>query len=77
MNTFDMLKQQFGPLLTLQDLSSLLQRSPDGLRISLSSSREAWATQINSTKIRIGRRVYFRTAGIAELIDKEFATKQS
>lgn len=72
MNTFDTLVHRFGPLLSLRDLSTLLQRSPDGLRISLSASRSSWADQINGTKIRVGRRVYFRADGIARLIDNGF-----
>jgi hypothetical protein len=71
--THTALKERYSVLLTLSQLAEVLNRSPDGLRISLSSSHSDWASQINSTKIRIGRRVYFRTEGIARLIDERFA----
>ena len=54
----------YGPLLSLVQLADLLHRSPDGLRIALSGT-QPYAVQINETRIKIGRRVYFRTGGIA------------
>jgi hypothetical protein len=54
----------YGPLLSLVQLAGLLHRSPDGLRIALSGT-QPYAIQINETRIKIGRRVYFRTGGIA------------
>lgn len=76
-STLTALKERYSVLLTLGQLAEILNRSPDGLRISLSSSQSSWADQINSTKIRIGRRVYFRTEGIARLIDEEFSVDRS
>lgn len=71
------LKERYSVLLTMVQLAEILNRSPEGLRISLSSSHSDWANQINSTKVRIGRRVYFRTEGIARLIDEEFSELQA
>jgi len=67
------LKEKYSVLLTLDQLAEILDRSPEGLRISLSTSRADWAQHINSTKIHIGRRIYFRTEAIARLIDEEFS----
>ncbi|UAW98753.1 DNA-binding protein [Halopseudomonas nanhaiensis] len=64
----DSLHDRFGPLLSLVQLANILDRSPDGLRISLRSQND-WASEINQTKLKIGRRVYFRTSQIAELLD--------
>lgn len=71
--TLNTLKERYSVLLTLSQLAEVLNRSPDGLRISLSSSQSEWADQINATKVKIGRRVYFRTEGIARLIDDTFS----
>jgi hypothetical protein len=59
--------QRYGPLLSIHQLASVLDRSPEGLRITLRSSG-GWVKQINSTRLRLGRRVYFRTSEIATLL---------
>lgn len=59
--------KSYGPLLSVAALATVLDRSPDGLRISLRSSTD-WALAINAAKFRLGRRVYFRTADIARLL---------
>lgn len=58
---------QYGPLLTITQLAKVLNRSPEGLRISLRSS-SGWVSQINSSRLRLGRRVYFRTSRIAGIL---------
>ena len=50
------------------ELAKILDRSPEGLRISLRSSGE-WVEQINAARLRLGRRVYFRTSEIANVLD--------
>ena len=62
------LVKQYGPLLSLTELAKILGRSPEGLRISLRSSGE-WVKQINAARLRLGRRVYFRTSEIANVLD--------
>jgi hypothetical protein len=52
----------------LTELAKILDRSPEGLRISLRSSGE-WVKQINAARLRLGRRVYFRTSEIANVLD--------
>ena len=66
----DSLLDRFGPLLSLPQLAGILDRSPEGLRISLRSSN-SWADEINHTRLKVGRRVYFRTSQIAELLDSD------
>jgi len=58
---------RYGPLLTLAQLSQILNRSTDGMRMAL---REAspYAKQLNAAKVRIGRRIYFRTPDVALLL---------
>ncbi|MGF1440152.1 DNA-binding protein [Pseudomonas aeruginosa] len=69
--TLDSLEQHlletFGPLLTLEQLAQLLHRSPGGLKFSLRSQSE-FARQINATKVKLGRRAYFRTCDMAAII---------
>lgn len=56
------------PLLSQAQLASILDRSPDGLRISLSGDTEV-ARQFNSAKKKIGRRVYFSVEAVAKALD--------
>jgi hypothetical protein len=59
--------QQYGPLLSITQLAAILDRTPEGLRITLRSSGE-WVKRINSTRLQVGRRAYFRTPEIAALL---------
>ncbi len=61
------LTKQYGPLLSIAQLATLLSRSPEGLRISL-RGRAEWVQQINAGRLRLGRRVYFRTSAISQLL---------
>lgn len=58
---------KYGPLLTLAQLAQMLNRSTDGIRMAL---REAspYAVRLNAAKVRIGRRIYFRTPDVANLL---------
>lgn len=68
MGTEEFLLKNYGPLLTISQLACMLSRSADGLRISLARESE-WARRINQTRVKVGRRVYFRTGEIASLFD--------
>lgn len=59
--------EKYGPLLTLAQLAQMLDRSTDGIRMAL---REAnpYAERLNAAKVRIGRRIYFRTPDVANLL---------
>jgi hypothetical protein len=48
-------------------LAKILSRSEEGLRISLRSDTE-FSRQVNAARKRFGRRVYFSTEKIAEII---------
>ena len=66
----DRLVERWGELLTYDALGKVMHRSPDGLRLSLAQNRFGWAQRVNAAKVKIGRRVLFRTAQIAALIDE-------
>jgi len=61
---------QYGPLLSMAQLAKVLDRSAEGLRVSLRNDTE-WARQLNAAKMKLGRRVYFRTAEIAKFLGGE------
>lgn len=63
----EVLLHRYGPLLGITHLAELLHRSPDGLRMTLSHGG-AYADELNAAKVRIGRRVYFRTPEVARLL---------
>jgi hypothetical protein len=69
-STLDVLVNRYGLLLNYGQLAEVLGRQPQGLRISLSRPRDEWARRVNSAKVRFGRRVMFRSADIAQLIDE-------
>ena len=64
----EILIKEYGPLPSLAELAMILDRSPDGLRISLRSSGE-WVKRKNLARLQRGRRVYFRTAKITDVLD--------
>jgi hypothetical protein len=63
------LLHRFGPLLSIAQLAAILDRSPDGLRIGLRTTNE-WAQRISKARLKIGRRVYFRTRACGHLISE-------
>ncbi|RZT91020.1 hypothetical protein EV681_4608 [Advenella incenata] len=69
--TEKILLERFGgsPLLTLHQVAQILLRSPEGLRITISGNSYL-AEQLNSCKLKIGRRIYFKLTSIAQLIDE-------
>jgi hypothetical protein len=62
------LLEKYGPLMRMEDLAELLSRSKGGLRLSLSSD-PVLAELFGSAKIKIGRRIYFRTLEVADMLD--------
>ena len=57
------------PLLSIDQLAEILLRSKDGLRLSLGGDNEV-LRKLLPCKVKIGRRIYFRTADIAKVIDQ-------
>ena len=70
MHIEEALTGQYGPLLSIAQLAKVLDRSAEGLRVSLRNDTE-WARQLNAAKMKLGRRVYFRTSQIAEVLSDE------
>jgi hypothetical protein len=58
---------KYGPLMTLADLALMLHRSYDGLRMSLRNCSK-FSDDVNAARVHMGRRVYFSTVMIAEII---------
>lgn len=78
MTTEELLLGKFGPLMTTANVAELLNRSPEGLRITLCHDNEM-SRLLRPTRVKLGRRVYFRTlqvivalslAGETEQVDK-------
>lgn len=67
-----LLAQYGSPLLTLEQVAKILDRSPDGLRITLSGDSDL-ARRLRPAKKRIGRRVLFSVAELARFIDESHA----
>ena len=67
MTAEETLIKQYGPLLSISQLSVILDRSPDGLRMTQGSSGE-WVNKVNATRLRLGSRLYFRTVQVADVL---------
>ncbi len=63
----EVLTKEYGPLLSIVQLAKVLDRSAEGLRISLRGN-SGWSGPINAARLKLGRRVYFRTADIARVL---------
>jgi hypothetical protein len=68
------LVSQFGPLIPLAGLATLLDRSPEAVRMFLRSNSDL-AQHINTAKLKVGRRLYFRTSDVAQILDAPRSTK--
>lgn len=68
--TEQILIDKYGPLLTFIQVAELLDRSVQGLRMTLGGNSE-FAKTMRPARRKIGRRVYFKVADLAKLIDGE------
>lgn len=73
--TINLLHEKYGPLMSLESLAEILDRSTEGLRVSLTKNSELYMA-INLTKRKLGRRIYFKVEGIAKIIDDEVAADE-
>lgn len=73
MSTEQVLLEKYGPLMTLAVLAGLLNRTTDGLRLFLTRGCEM-SQRLNKARLKVGRRVYFRTIVISRIIDGETET---
>ncbi len=69
MSTLHYLLNNFGPVLSLNDVAKLLKRQPNGIRVC-SYRATPLGRQLQSARVKIGRRVYFTAEKIAEIIDQ-------
>ena len=74
--TFEILKNKYGAVMTLEQLAEILSRKPEGLRMAL-IRKESWAQELNQAKRYIGRRMYFPTQVVAVLLDGELIKRRS
>lgn len=65
------LLDRFGPLLRIGQLAALLDRSPDGLRNSLRLPADEATQRLKEARVKVGRRVYFRTSEVAKVLGEE------
>jgi hypothetical protein len=70
METSERLVARFGELMTYPQLAELLKRSAVGLRYSLSKRDSAFSKELLTARVKLGRRVYFRTDVIASIVDR-------
>lgn len=69
---FDILKDRYGAVMTLEQLAATLSRKPEGLRMALLKPKSEWAYHLNSHKFYVGRRMYFPAEAVAHLLDSGF-----
>lgn len=70
MTTQEYLLEKCGPLMTLEQLATLLDRSVGGVRLGLRSNAP-WAIKLNEARRKVGKRVYFKTFDVARFVDGE------
>ena len=69
MSTEDFLLQLYGtPLLTIQQVAKVLNRSPEGLRLTLAGNNTI-AARLGPARRKIGRRVLFSVSEVSRFID--------
>ena len=69
MSTEEFLLQLYGtPLLTIQQVAKVLNRSPEGLRLTLAGNN-AIAEKLGPARRKIGRRVLFSVSALSRFID--------
>ncbi|MGU7815323.1 DNA-binding protein [Burkholderia sp. AW49-1] len=69
MTTEEMLLKRYGVLLSLKDCSELLNRSVEGLRVTLNTDNEL-AARLRPAKVKLGRRVMFKATELAKFLDE-------
>lgn len=72
MTTEEWLVKNYGILLTMTDLAHLLNRSDDGIRVTISGESD-FSKMLKFLRIKIGRRSYFRAKDVAQFIDSRAA----
>ncbi len=65
----DKLTDKYGVLMTIENLAEVLNRSKNGLRITLQQDNEM-SRLFNQARQKLGRRVYFITQQVAQILFK-------
>lgn len=65
----ELLLNRYGVLLSMTDCAALFGRSANGFRIMVASRSSGIAEQLSPAKIKIGRRVMFKTSEIAKILE--------
>lgn len=68
MTTEEFLVARFGPLMTRPQVAGILDRSAEGLRLTERGDSDL-GRKLRAARVKIGRRVHFRAASIALLLD--------
>jgi hypothetical protein len=73
---YDELLNIYGPMMELGDLATVLRRNRNGIRNAVSQAEGAepdkakkWAVMLAGCKIRIGKKILFRTRVVADLLE--------
>ena len=68
MTTEELLINQFGLFLNIQQTAKVLHRSSEGLRVTLAGNSDL-AQRLRTAKIKIGRRVLFKASVLGQILD--------
>lgn len=68
----EQITQRYGLLLSQTQLAELLNRSPGGLRYSLCNPSDDKTRALKTCGRRIGRRIYYPAAEVAEIIAQAY-----
>ena len=67
-STIEYLIERHGPLMKIEEVAKLFHKSTDAVRIILGRDSE-FSRSLNEAKNRYGRRIYFKTSKIADIVD--------
>jgi len=67
MTVEEYLLDRFGPLMSSAEVAGLLGRSSDGFRVAMYSDTDI-SRRLKPTMLRVGRRVYFRTLQVKDVL---------
>ena len=67
MTAEEYLLDRFGPLMSMAQMASLLDRSPDGFRVAMYNDSDL-SRKLKPTVVRVGRRVFFRTIQVNDAL---------
>ena len=69
--TYDYLLERYGPLMTLAHVTEVLHGSPTSIRMIIARRHGPLAVALGNARRKFGRRVFFDTRRVAEVIDQE------